>query len=1095
MSYSLQKILLVMRITILILLACLMQVSAASFGQRVTLKQNNATLENVLKEIRLQTGYNFIYNADLIEKANGINVNVKNATVEEVLKSILKDRQLSFEIKDKTIILDNKPSSFLDRVVYAFTNIDVRGMVVDEKAQPLVGVTVKVKGTTQMTKTNENGEFYLQGLADNAVLVISYLGYEPREVIAVKDLGKVQLALAEGKLNEVVVVGYGSMKRSDLTGAIVTADIEAFREAPNTNILQSVKGTVPGLQIGQTNQAGAEPSIQIRGRNTINGNAAALIVVDGIIYNGSLGDLNPMDIESVNILKDPSSKAIYGAQAANGVILVSTKGGRKNDKPVISYSTYLASQTPTSNMRLRNAEEKKQIIRDIYYTNSYLSPDYTQPNPDWDFSDTELVPENVKGIEEGTNYDWWDALTNPGYITDHVLTVNGGTAKTSYYLSGGFTKQKGFVMNDNYKRNSVRINFSTNISEWLTIGANTFGTVTDNSGIYPNMNTMKLSSPFVTPRAENGEYIIYPTGATNILNPFLNAAADNKDLNTRINGTFYGIVKIPKVPGLEYRLNMGNDFMAENTYYGSQYGANLAGLISKLNRQRYDMTFDNILSYNNQFGEHGISATFVAGYRRNQNESTLAEGTNVSNISLSYNSLEQAEIQNISSEAWKETFLYQMGRINYNYKNTYILTATLRKDGYSGFSKNNKSALFPSLGAAWVLSNEPFLSVPGLENLKLRASYGVNGNLTTRYSSLARVTSDDGSSYVFGDGARTAMGQSISSLANNNLRWEKTKGLNFGLDFGLLDNRISGTVDYYNTVTTDLLWNVVIPNITGFSSVSSNVGRIKNKGIEFILSTTPVRTNNIEWDLNLNFASNTNKVISLLGEDKNNDGKEDDLVGSNLFIGQSLGTIYHYQIDGIWQLGDNVMTGYQPGTYRIVDQNKDGKITADEDRVFLGRTDPAYTIGIQSKLTYKNITFRFFVNAIQGGKNGYLGANVPARLGSTGNFANLNTFNYDLWSVSNPSGKYAAGWTAPQISPTPYYSRSFVRLQDISLAYQFNSSLINKIGAKGLKLSVSGKNLLTYTNWDGWDPETGQGISSDAFPVMKSLNVGLELSL
>jgi hypothetical protein len=339
------------------------------------------------------------------------------------------------------------------------------------------------------------------------------------------------------------------------------------------------------------------------------------------------------------------------------------------------------------------------------------------------------------------------------------------------------------------------------------------------------------------------------------------------------------------------------------------------------------------------------------------------------------------------------------------------------------------------------------------------------------------------------------MGQSISSLANNNLRWEKTKGLNFGLDFGLLGNRISGNIDYYNTVTTDLLWNVVIPNITGFSSVSSNVGKIKNQGIEFILSTTPVRTKNIEWDLNLNFASNTNKVISLLGEDKNNDGKEDDLVGSNLFIGESLGTIYHYQIDGIWQLGDNVMTGYQPGTYRIVDQNGDGKITADGDRVFLGRTEPAYTIGIQSRLTYKNITFRFFVNAIQGGKNSYLGANVPASLGSTGNFANLNTFNYDLWSVSNPTGKYAAGWTAPQINPSPYYSRSFVRLQDISLAYQFNSSLINKIGVKGLKLSVSGKNLLTSTKWDGWDPETGQGINSDAYPVMKSLNVGLELSL
>ena len=969
----------------------------------------------------------------------------------------------------------------------------VSGKVTGTDGEPLSGVSVSIVGSQTATSTNEAGNYSIS-VQTGATLRFSMIGYASQDIVVSGATLNVTLEASGQSLGEVVVVGYGTMKRSDLTGAVVTADLEAFKEAPNTNILQSIKGTVPGLQIGQTNQAGAEPSIAVRGRNTINGNTAVLIVLDGIIYNGRIGDVNPADIESVNILKDASSKAIYGAQAANGVMLITTRGGKKG-KPTISYSTYLASQTPTSDMRLRNAEEKKQIIRDIYYQNSYLAPDYTQPNPDWDFSDTELVPENVRGIEDGTDYDWWGALTNPGFITDHALTIGGGTEKTSYYLSGGFTKQRGFLMNDNYKRNTARINVSTEISEWLTVGANTFGAFTDYSGIYPNMGAMKLTSPFVTPKDENGEYIIYPTGATNIINPFLDAAADNKDLKTRINGTFYGIVKIPQIPGLEYRLNLGNDFLLENYYYGSPYAANLAGAISKSNQQRFDMTFDNILSYENRFGDHGISATLVAGYRRNQFESTLAEGTNVSNISLSYNSLEQAEIQRTSSDAWKETFLYQMGRINYNYRDTYMLTATLRKDGFSGFSRNNKSALFPSVGASWVLSNEPFVSIPNLEYLKLRGTYGVNGNMTTRYSSLARVTTDDASKYVFGDGSGTAMGQSMGSLANDNLSWEKTKGLNVGIDFSLFSNRIGGNIDYYDTETTDLLWNVVIPEITGFPSISSNVGRLKNRGIEIILSTIPVRTDNLEWNVNLNFARNTNKIMSLLGEDKNNDGKEDDLIGSNLFIGKSIGTVYHYQIDGIWQLDDDVMTGYQPGTYRIVDQNEDGKITADQDRVFLGQTEPAYFFGIQSGLTYKNITFRFFINAIQGGKNGYLGANVPANVASTGNFANLNTFNYDLWSVSNPTGKYATGWTVPQINPTPYYSRSFVRLQDVSLAYQFNSSLINRIGLKNLKLNVSGKNLLTFTKWDGWDPETGQGINSDAYPVMKSLNVGLELSL
>lgn len=1093
------RLLLIMKLAVFLTLITVLQAAAGSMAQTITLAAKNEPLPEVMEKIKKQTGYHFFLTGKQLANIK-VNTTIRGAKLEEALDVLTRSLGVEWVIRDKVIILRAVPTQ--TSLLRPLSDLAIQqervvtGRVTDQGGTPLEGVTVTAKGTPQAVVTGTDGSYRMVMPEEANVLTYSMMGFEPVErAVGGQEIIDIMLQPSVSDLDEVVVVGYGTMKKSDLTGAIVTADIEAFKEAPNTNILQAVKGTVPGLRVGQTNQAGAEPSIEIRGRNTINGNTSVLIVVDGIIYNGNLGDLNPSDIATVNVLKDASSKAIYGAQAANGVMLITTKSGRRADKPVISYATYLASQTPTSTMRLRNAAEKKQIIRDIYYTDAYLPPDYTQPNPDWDFSQTELVPENLSGIRDGTDYDWWGALTDPGFITDHVLTANGGTEKTSYYLSGGFTKQKGFLMNDNYKRNSVRINLSTDISEWLTIGANTFGTFTDYSGIHPNMYSMKLTSPFAVPRDENGEYIIYPTGATNVINPFIAAAADNKDTKTRINGTFYGIVKIPQIPGLEYRLNLGNDFQLNNDYSSSPYGADLAGSVSKSNQQRFDMTVDNILSYDNRFGEHGIAATFVAGYRKNQFESTGADGTNVSNISLSYNSLGQAEIQRINSGAWSETFLYQMGRINYNYRNTYMLTATLRQDGFSGFSKNNKSALFPSVGLSWVLSNESFLSIPHLELLKLRGSYGVNGNMTARYSSLARVTTDDDSKYVFGDEAGTAMGQSVSSLANDNLSWEKTRGVNLGLDFSVFNDRISGNVDYFNTETTDLLWNVIMPEITGFSSISSNVGRLKNEGIEVILSATPVKSDHVEWNVNLNFARNTNKVMSLLGEDKNNDGREDDLIGSNLFIGKSIGTIYHYQIDGIWQLGDDIMTGYQPGTYRIVDQNNDGKITAGDDRVFLGRTEPAYTFGIQSGLSYKNFTFRFFVNAIQGGKNGYLGQNEPAHLSSTGSFANLNTFNYDLWSVSNPTGKYAAGWTVPQINPTPYYSRTFVRLQDISLAYQFDSSLINRIGVKNLKLYVSGKNLLTFTKWDGWDPETGQGINSDAYPVMKSLNVGLELSL
>ncbi|ODS83058.1 MAG: SusC/RagA family TonB-linked outer membrane protein [Cytophagaceae bacterium SCN 52-12] len=1067
-------------------------------SQHISVEILDKKMKDALRIIEKQSDVKFVYSSRLVDVNRKVNLVVHNMPLAQVLEKLLFPQQLKYEISGRQLILDRQEKkagiSSPESMIIHEPDRGIRGKVTDSSNEALPGVNVLVKGTQTGTATNADGVFSLNIPDEGATLIFSFVGYRSQEV-ATGGLSVLNITMEvdEKALEEVVVVGYGTMRKNDLTGSVVTANLEAFKEAPNTNVLQSVKGTIPGLDIGQTNQAGEEPSIQIRGRNTINGIRSVLIVLDGIIYNGRLGDINPADIESLNVLKDASSKAIYGAQAANGVILITTKSRSRSEKPIITYSSYIASQTPTSDMRLRNREEKLQIIRDIYYKNAYLGPDYTQPNPDWTFAQTELVPENMKGIDEGVDFDWWKALSNPGFLTDHALTINGSTQKTDYYLSGGFTKQKGFLMNDNYKRSSVRINLSTAITDWFTLGANTFGSFTDYSGIYPNMVAMRQTSPLVKPVDEKGEFIIFPTGATNLINPFLAAQADNKDIKNRFNGTFYGIVKIPAVKGLEYRLNFSNDFISENYFNANRYDANRTGAMQKINRKQLDRTIDNIINYDNRFGHHGISATFVTGYRSNEAESTNAEGENIANISLSYNSLQQAAIQRIYSYAWKGTFLYQMGRVNYNYKNTYLITGTLRRDGYSGFSKNNKFALFPSVGLAWIVSNNAFMSGSKIDLLKIRGSFGVNGNMTSRYSSLAKVSTPDESKFVFGEGG-TSIGQSLTSLPNNNLRWEKSNGLNIGVDFGLLDNRLGGSVEYYHTATTDLLWNIVIPQITGFSSISSNVGKLQNNGVEVMLSTTPVRTKSFEWNVNLNYASNKNKIVSLLGEDKNKDGREDDLPGSNLFIGKSIGTIYHYQIQGIWQLNDEVMTGYYPGAYRIVDQDNDGTITADKDRVFLGRSEPAYSFGVQSEMKYKGFVFRFFVNSIQGGKNGYLGGNAPANVASTGNFANLNTFNYDLWSVSNPGGKYAVGWSVPQINPTPYYSRSFVRLQDVSLAYQVNSALVNKIGGRHIKVFASGKNLITLTDWDGWDPETGQGINSDAYPVLKSFSLGIELS-
>ncbi len=979
-----------------------------------------------------------------------------------------------------------------------WAQLKVTGTVSDENGDPLPGVNIIEKGTTSGTSTNAEGHYELGVSSGAAILAFSFVGYLSQD-LPIENRSRIDINLSPDtkQLGEIVVVGYGTQKRSDLTGSIASADIEAFRESPNVNIMQSLQGSVPGVQVGQVNQAGQEPSISIRGQTTLSGSTSPLIVVDGIIFRGRIGDLNPADIASVDVLKDASSKAIYGAQASNGVILITTKSGTADTKPVITYSGSMTTQSPTVNAKLLNREEFLEKVRDIEYRKSYLAPDYTQPNPDWDYTISELRSAHIDGLNRGTNFDWWDALTNNAFISDHLVSIAGRSGVTNYYLSGGHTNQRGFVKNDNYKRNTVRINLDIDVTKWLKVGINSFGSFADLSGNYPNMrNITGLASPLIMPWDDEGNLIINPN-QTNIVNPFLDMEADDKNKLNRITGNFYTLVKIPGVKGLSYRLNYSNNYRWDSRFYSNPYDNGLNGLAYKTNSSQSDMMLDNIVTYDEQFGDHHVNLTMIAGYNEINQEHTRAEALNYSNLVLSYNSLQQGVNQFVTSSAWKEAYLYQMGRINYNYKRKYMLTATIRRDGFSGFSQNNKTGYFPSIGMAWVISNEPFYKINRLEMLKFRASYGKNGNQTSRYSSLAMVTSGVASHYVFGDGAATSLGQSPSSLANNNLTWETTSGINLGLDFGAFKNRITGSLEYYATTTTNLLWNVELPQMSGFSSIQSNLGRIENRGFELLLTAGLIKGKSFSWDLTTNFSTNRNKITSLLGIDRDGDGKEDDLIASGLFIGNSIGTVYSYEVGGIWQLGDEIPAGYNPGTYRLIDQNGDGMITAAGDRVILGRTEPAYRFGIQNTFRYRNFTLRSFINSVQGGKNGYLGANHAGSGATTGNSQAANWFSFaDYWSPRNPDGKYPPPWGGAQILPPRYFSRNFVRLQDVSLSYQLPESVFKKIGLNNFKIFLSGKNLATLTKWDGWDPETGQGIgwSADAFPVMKAYTIGVDFS-
>lgn len=970
---------------------------------------------------------------------------------------------------------------------------------VSDSSGPLIGAGVLVQGTTNGTVTNVDGIATLN-VPEGSSVEISMIGYASKTV-KVEGRSSLSVVLSEDStlLDEVVFIGYGTAKKKDLTGSVVKADIETFKHAPNTSIIESLHGTVPGLNIGQVNAAGAEPSIEVRGQITINGSTDPLVILDGIIYSGRIADLNPSDIESIEVLKDASSKAVYGAQAANGVIMITSKKGSREAAPTISYKGVFAFNEPTIKTRLLNREEWIARLRDIEYENAYTRESgYTEINPDWDYTYARLTAKTVKGITNNLEYDWWDACTNMGHNYSHSVTVAGGSKRASYYLSGSHSDVKGVTMNDLYRRNTIRINMDVNVTDWLKIGTNTFLAFLDYSGESPNIGNILLMnpvvSPFVSPEDDDWSLEPNPTGIKT-LNPFIQSRSQDLNKKHQINTNLYGIIDIPWVKGLKYQINYNYRLNASNTGNFNIDKDNLQGHGEKAYSNDYYWLLDNILSYNRSFNRHNLSLTFVYGANHRAHDSTTAEGTGYNNDAMGYNSLELATIQTISSSAYAESCLYQMGRISYNYDGKYLFNATLRRDGFSGFAEDHKFGFFPSVGIGWTASEESFMKdLKWLNELKVRVSYGRTGNQTSRYSSLAKMSS---ANYVFGDGANTTPGYTLSKMENSSLKWETTDELNAGIDFSFLQGRINGSIDYYNSMTKDLLWDMAIPSATGFTEITTNLGKIRNNGIEITLNAVPVRAKDFEWNISAAFSANKNRIVTLLGEDNDGDGKEDDLVASKLFIGQSIGTVYGYQIDGIWQIDDNIPVGWYPGTYKLHDFG-DGEyyeITAAEDRVILGHTEPAWRMGITNRLKYKGFGLSFMINIVNGGKDGYLGENGGRDYTNAGNAEAQNEFTFtDFWSPRNPDGKFAVTWVTPTIAGTLYQQRNFVRLQDLTLTYDLDKKFAKKIGAKNLALSISGKNLLTFTDWIGWDPELGVGAGHSSKPVMRSYSFGIDLT-
>ncbi len=1102
-----EKLFRIMKLTSFFLILSMVSVWAAeTYSQTKTLTLNvkRTTIKEVLSKIEEQSEFSFMYSGKYIDVNREVTLHAENQKVESILETLFAGTNISYTIKDRFIVLSALEMG--GTLIVEQQPKSISGKVTDISGLPLPGVTVLVKGTANGTITDAGGDYSLVNVTEDATLIFSFVGMKAQEIqVGGKTILNVTLKEETIGIEEVVAIGYGTMKKTDLTGAVSRADLESFENQPNVSIMQSLQGSVAGLNVSQVNQAGQDPSFSIRGRTSISGQQRPLIVLDGVIFRGSLIDINPDDIEGIDILKDNSAAAVYGSQASNGVMLITSKSGKgKGRKPLISYSATATFKSPAFELRPGTAEDfiKKNIETDFYFSRTAESG-YLEPAPDYNPTYRFKTNAQIDNYNAGLSTDWYDELTNDiSFMQSHNISFTCQNEHMDYFISVGYTSDQGHMVNENYKRYNARINVENHLASWLTMGIQTFATKSDYSGLIPGLAN-RYRMPYDAAYDADGKIVNNPGDME--INPLLVIDAENSDLRNNFFGNIYANVDIPFIKGLSYRFNFSGNYEANRDYTFRFWEQGFTGKGSKSYSDQHDISSDNIITYKQRFNDiHNLNITLVYGFEKRKYDGTLAESSEFINPVLGYNRLQagNSELQSVESGAWEESSLYSMGRLFYSLRDRYNITGTIRRDGFSGFSEKNKFGLFPSVALAWNLSEESFFKkLKTVSYLKVRGSYGSTGNRTIgRYQTLAKVSGSY--NYITASGT-PAYGQEITSLASSDLKWETTTGFNFGVDFGLINSRLSGSMEYYNNNTTNLLYNVDIPSIGRFAKFPDNLGKIHNHGIEISVSSRNIDKKYFTWTSHFVFSRNRDELKELLGFDNDGDGKEDNLVSEGLFIGEPLSVNYDYKITGeLYQLSDEIPPGAGVGSFKIIDRNNDGKIDPDDYEI-LNYRDPSYRFSIGNNLRYKNLSLTIFINSVQGGKNYYYGADNLLYHDYSNGFNNPFdvqhfTLNFpkglDYWLPENPNAKYQRiDVKLDGARTTRWTQRNFVRLQDISLAYNFSTQFLNKIGVSKLKLFLSGKNLLTLTKWPGWDPETGQAINRDGRPVMKSYSLGLNL--
>ena len=1002
----------------------------------------------------------------------------------------------------------------------------VSGVITDAKKTPLQGVSVVLKGSARGVSTDQNGKFVLNDVPSNGVLVLSYTGMNTQEV-SVNNKNSISVSMAEAvnNLNEVVMVGYGTRQKRDVTGAVAQVKASQLETENPQSVQDLLRGNVPGLNVTSNTSAKGGGDLTVRGRSSLSAGTSPLIVLDGVIYLGQLADINPNDIATIDVLKDASSAAVFGAKAASGVVLITTKKGT-GAKPTITFNTNLGFGELAMNQSLYDGPGfirwRTDVLKSINNGGRPFEFDDPRTLPSnislaqWKAYDGRqgdsltiwlgrlaLRPNEQQNYRDGKTTNWYDMMFQKGIRSDHTVSISSKKEDVSYYMSLNYTNNEGVIVGDKFSTFRTRINLEAKAASFMTVGINMQFADRDESQIPVTWQTMVNATPYGDKFKPDGVSLRDSPNDDigNTHNPFLDNTYTNRiQKENTLFGTIYAKGTLPF--GFSYQTNFTPNFQFYRFFNARSAKdfrvAARKGVATRTEQTTYNWQMDNLLFWNKSFGDHQLDATFLVNAEKFQSWRNQIDNEGFDpNDNLGYHNIGAGIKPVVSSDDQVSTGDALMARLNYSFKQKYLLTTSVRRDGYSAFGQGNPRATFPSVALGWVFSKEKFVSSNWLNYGKLRASWGINGNRDIgRYAALSDLSTGK-YQFIRPSGAVLLVSElAVNRLQNPGLKWEKTESYNLGLDFSVLKDKIGGTIDVYRKSTKDLLVTRSLPDVSGFRNVLDNIGEVQNKGVEISINTLNMKRENFSWRSTLNFTLNRNKIAHLYGPVPTYDanGKylgeiEKDDITNRWFIGHDIEEVWDLKKLGVWQQNEAAEAAkfkLRPGDFKVQDVNGDGTFS-NADRQFLGYRTPRYQWTFRNDFTVlKNLDFSFMLYANWGQLRDFNQAK-----NNSGFLDRQSSYILPYWTPENPTNDYARLFSSNGSADFSVYRKaSFIRLSTLAVAYTLPKDILSRAKIQGLKVYVNVNNAGIYQpNWNFWDVEYGNT------PPPRYYTFGLNLTL